>query len=426
MRYHSYLNSAKKIIETYRGDLPFAIFLKKYFSAHRKYGGKDRKQIAALCFDFYRLGKAIPKLPVEEKIIAASFLCENTSSAFLHFHKPEWNGIITKPAAEKLKVLGFAIDELFPWQDELSAGIEFEAFGLSFFNQPDLFLRIRPGYKEVVIKKLQDAGFKFELVNNNCIALPNSTKLDALLEIDKEVIIQDHNSQQVLDYLKTADVPHPESSIQYQESSTRNPGSGTPISVWDCCAASGGKSILAYDIFNGQVNLSVSDIRESILANLKKRFETAGIKNYQSFIADLSVPNSPLPTPDSGLLTPNSRLSSPVSQLIICDAPCTGSGTWSRTPEQLYYFKKKTIDAHVHMQQRIVAHVIPHLPGNGLFIYITCSVFKAENEEMVNFIKEKFQLQLLQMELLKGYNYKADTMFVAVFKKTDLIVVRSF
>jgi len=36
---------------------------------------------------------------------------------------------------------------------------------------------------------------------------------------------------------------------------------------------------------------------------------------------------------------------------------------------------------------------------------------------MVNYIKEKFHLQLLQMELLKGYSVKADSMFTAVFIK---------
>ena len=77
MRYHSYLNSAKTIIDSYNGDIPFAVFLKKYFNANKKYGGKDRKQIATLCYNFYRLGKAIPQLPVEEKIIVAVFLCED-------------------------------------------------------------------------------------------------------------------------------------------------------------------------------------------------------------------------------------------------------------------------------------------------------------------------------------------------------------
>ena len=385
MRYHSYLNSAKIIIDSYRGDVPFAAFLKKYFNANKKYGGKDRKQIAALCYNFYRLGKAIPQLPIEEKIIVATFLCEQTSSDFLQFHKPEWNEIITKPLAEKMLVAAFTVDDVFPWAEELSAGIDAELFRHSFFKQPDLFLRVRPGNKEVSVKKLQDAGIEFKMPHDDCLALPNGTKIDELLQIDKEVVVQDYNSQKVLNFLKDE-----VSSIQ------------NPISVWDCCAASGGKSILAYDILNGQIDLTVSDMRKSILQNLKIRFETAGIKNYKSVVADLADNNSQLTTHNS--------------QLIICDAPCTGSGTWSRTPEQLYYLKRKTIDVYVAMQQQIVNNVIPQLKQGGTFIYITCSVFKKENEDIVNFIKEKFHLQLLQMELLKGYDKKADSMFVAVFK----------
>ena len=70
------------------------------------------------------------------------------------------------------------------------------------------------------------------------------------------------------------------------------------------------------------------------------------------------------------------------------------------------------------MQQQIVSKVIPHVQEGGIFIYISCSVFKNENEEIVDYIKEKFHLQLLQMELLKGYDKKADSMFTAVFKKS--------
>lgn len=384
MRYHSYLNSAKKIIESNWGELPFAIFLKKYFAANKKYGGKDRKQIAALCYNFYRLGKAIPDMPVSEKIIAAVFLCEQSHSEFLHFHKPEWNEVIAKPIAAKMKILGLTIDHVFPWADELSAVMDFKPYCHSFFTQPDLFMRVRPGMQEMVIPKLQQAGLQFEKLPDDCIALPNATKVDTILEIDKDVVIQDHNSQQVLNFLK-------------------EPANKAPVTVWDCCAASGGKSILAYDILNGEIELTVSDIRESILLNLKKRFETAGIKNYNSFIADLSKGKTKLPAGKT--------------DIIICDAPCTGSGTWSRTPEQLFFFKKKNIDIYVEMQQQIVRHVIPQLKKDGLFIYITCSVFKKENEEIVNFIKEKFHLQLLQMELLKGYDKKADTMFTVVFTK---------
>jgi 16S rRNA (cytosine967-C5)-methyltransferase len=188
----------------------------------------------------------------------------------------------------------------------------------------------------------------------------------------------------VLDHLKKADL-------------------SMPVKTWDCCAASGGKSILAYDLLGGQLDLSVSDIRENILQNLAKRFERAGIHNYRSFVADLS----------KGDLEPPVQK----NQLIICDAPCTGSGTWSRTPEQLFFFKKETIDAYAEKQQKIVRQAITKLQKGGMFIYITCSVFKKENEDIVGFIKEKFHLQLLQMELLKGYDQKADSMFYAVFVK---------
>ena len=123
--------------------MPFAVYLKKYFNANKKYGGKDRKQIATLCYNFYRLGKAIPQLPVEEKVIAATFLCEQVTNEFLHFHKPEWNEIITKPIAEKIEVAGFIVDDVFPWAEELSTGIDAELFRYSFFYQPDLWLILR-------------------------------------------------------------------------------------------------------------------------------------------------------------------------------------------------------------------------------------------------------------------------------------------
>ncbi len=58
-----------------------------------------------------------------------------------------------------------------------------------------------------------------------------------------------------------------------------------------------------------------------------------------------------------------------------------------------------------------------NLQPGGSFVYITCSVFKKENEEVAIYIKENFHLQLKQMEVLKGYDKKADSMFVAVFEK---------
>jgi len=386
MRYHSYLNSAKKIIGSYNGEMPLSFFLKKYFSAEKKYGSKDRKQISALCYNYYRLGKAMPDVSMEEKIITATFLCENSFNDFLHFHKPGWNELITKPLTEKITVAGLEVENIFPRAVELSEGIDLHSFCSSFLVQPDLFIRIRPGKKNGVIEKLEDASIPVTMQGEDCVAFLNSTKLDTVLDLDKDAVVQDHNSQKVLNFLKDP-----------------VPGIGHLLSAWDCCAASGGKSILLYDIVKGEVELTVSDIRESILSNLKKRFLVAGIKKYKNFIADLSAESPP---------AQDKKYS-----LIICDAPCTGSGTWSRTPEQLYYFKPPLTGAYAEKQRKIISNTVPQLQEGGLFFYITCSVFKKENEEQVNYIKEKFHLQLLQVELLKGFDKKADSMYVAVFMK---------
>jgi len=384
-RYYSYINSAKDILTIYNGDEPLSSFLKKYFSANKKFGSKDRKHISHLCYCYFRLGKMEMNMPIEEKILIGLFLCSDKPNEILAALKPEWNGNVGVPLSKKLLIINYSllIQEVFPWKDQLSQGIDHEKFCESFFTQPNLFLRLRPGKEKLVSQKLQHAKIDFTMISETCLALPNASKVDDVIKLDSEAVIQDYSSQQTGGFISSAIA-----SLQRE-----NP------SVWDCCAGSGGKSIMMHDI-NQEIDLTVSDVRESILANLKKRFEEAGIKNYKSFIGDLSRNKS--------------AIINLKSKIIIADVPCTGSGTWSRTPEQLYFFDEREIEKFVTLQKKIVSNVLPHLQQDGIFIYITCSVFKKENEDVVTYIKENFHLQLKQMEVLKGYDKKADSMFVAV------------
>jgi len=50
-------------------------------------------------------------------------------------------------------------------------------------------------------------------------------------------------------------------------------------------------------------------------------------------------------------------------------------------------------------------------------LYITCSVFKKENEEVAAILKERHGLELKHMQLFAGYDKKADTLFAALFYK---------
>jgi 16S rRNA (cytosine967-C5)-methyltransferase len=385
--YYSYLNSAAEVIASYNGEEPFSNYLKKFFSTSKKYGSKDRKQIAHLCYCYFRLGKMAIDLETKERILLALFLCSYSFNEMLHTLKPDWDEFVELPVQEKFISLTIpdSISDVFPWKEHLSKDVDYNEFCKSFFIQPDLFLRLRPGFETIVKEKLSAAGISFLVKDKNCISIPNTSKADAIIEYDKEAVVQDFNSQRTGELMLSA-----MENLQL------------PVAAWDCCAASGGKSIMLYDI-NPELKLTVTDIRESILANLKTRFAKAGIHKYKSFIADLS--NS-LKQPD--IIT---------YDLIIADVPCSGSGTWGRTPEQIFFFNETKISAYNSLQKKIVNNIVSCIKPGGYLVYITCSVFKKENEDVVEFIQKEKGLHLTSMELLKGYDQKADTLFAALLYK---------
>jgi 16S rRNA (cytosine967-C5)-methyltransferase len=388
MRHLSHLNTTIQLLDQYDGKEPFSHFIKNFFRQHKKFGSTDRKTISHLCYCYLRLGYALKNSSVEEKILTGLLLCSQTSSELLAHLKPAWNESIQLNVEQKLSLINYPLltQEIFPWKEELSVSVDHEKFSKSFLIQPDLFLRIRPGNEDIVKRKLADADIEFARLTNSCIALSNSTKIENVLEINREAVVQDYSSQQIGKFFSFT-IHH------------------SPLTSWDCCAASGGKSIMLYDLDNS-IDITVSDIRKSILVNLEKRFAEAGIKKYHSFIADLSDKNSKLP--------------SRKFDLIITDVPCSGSGTWGRNPEALLFFDKAEIEKYSNLQKKILDNVVPHLSENGSLVYITCSVFKKENEEMVDYIQQKFQLQLQKIELLEGYERKADSMFAAVFSNVSV------
>lgn len=157
------------------------------------------------------------------------------------------------------------------------------------------------------------------------------------------------------------------------------------------------------DRFPG-INLLVSDIRPSILRNLDERFEAAGIGNYRRKIIDLTKETV-------------SILGQELFDGILLDAPCTGSGTWGRTPEMLSAFKESSIAEFAELQKNIALNAAKHLKPGGKLYYITCSVFSAENEEVVNHIAQQTGLSIAHSEYLTGYHDRADTLFVAELVK---------
>jgi hypothetical protein len=99
-----------------------------------------------------------------------------------------------------------SIFNVFPWKEELSNEIEYKKFCESFFIQPDLFIRLFPGKEQVLKHKLQQAGIEFKVISNTCLAFPNSSGIDKVIELDKEAVIQDTVLSKQRKYSKTSNL----------------------------------------------------------------------------------------------------------------------------------------------------------------------------------------------------------------------------
>ncbi len=330
MHYAVHQDIANKLIAAYHGEEPLANYLKKYFAANKKHGSKDRKNISALCYAHFR----------------------NTITSF-------------------------------PFDNKISEEIVKPVFIASHQTQPLLFIRIRPWQKEKVIQKLQVANIEFTEVGENALAFTNTTSLQNILELNKEAVIQDLNSQAITELLQL--VP---TSVEH------------PIQVWDACAASGGKTILMFDCMSN-IRMHLSDVRESILFNADKRLQEAGIRPASVQEIDL---------------TQAFDIKKPFD-FVFADVPCSGSGTWGRTPEQLAYFTEAQLNKYTKLQGQILHNIIPTVKLHGHLLFATCSVYKDENENNVAALLATGKFKLVKQQYFKGYDKQADTLFGAMLEK---------
>ncbi len=382
MKVEHQVRTFEKILDSYDGKLPLHRFLVSYFKAHKQMGSSDRRWASRYLYSYFRLGNALKNVPVVERLSVADFLCNMDASLVVTTHQPELAEQVALPVPAKLALIqdkypAFDLHDVFPFHLQLSAEIDQTLFLQSFFTQPDLYIRVKEKHTQEIAELLSKADVPVRTLSEVTLAMPNGTKLDHILPNHKHYQVQDLSSQKTGGYFQ----PQP---YDYW---------------WDCCAASGGKSLLLHDL-EPKIQLLVSDVRESSLTNLEERFEESGLKKYQKKVLDL-LQNNEL------------DLHHYEFDGIILDAPCSGSGTWGRTPEMLSLFDAQKISYFSGLQKTIATNVVKYLKPGKPLIYITCSVFLQENEEVVAYLEKKLHLKMELMETIKGYTEKADSMFVA-------------
>jgi 16S rRNA (cytosine967-C5)-methyltransferase len=389
--YHSYQSTASSILGSFSFKESFPVYLKKFFKQHKKYGSRDRKIIADLCFGFFRIGNAASTYSLNEQMVMGYFLTHDHDGGYLAYANPALVDSIGETIDVKIDIIksqfsGFHLAELFPCQASISADIDQRDFALHHLRKPSFFLRVRPLKRDKVLAALKAASIPAKLVGDIAIRIEANVDVEKLIDLDVDAVVQDISSQKTINLL--ADLP------------------AQPTTIWDACAGSGGKSIMLADRYR-KVGLYVSDIREEILEELQRRFKLAGIAAQKLFCTDLQHPMSTQVAksnlPDGGV------------DLIVADVPCSGSGTWGRTPELLRSFDETMISEYQFMQKSILSRLPAQLRLGGHLLYITCSVFKEENDEVADYIQESLGLTLVRKEMISGINEGGDHLFAALF-----------
>lgn len=340
-----------------------------------------------MIYCWYRCSKALPQgLSFDEKLKACLFLCDTQVPQILQFLPEDYISKAKVTLTEKLRIIHqnnllFEPEKLVSFKPLLSKGMAAEEWLLSMLRQPALFIRLRKN-PERVKQILSDNGIKFHEENNHCLSVSNGAPLDKILP-QELYVVQDMSSQ------KTGDFFQPQRGEHW----------------WDCCAGAGGKSLLLKDM-QPDVALTVSDKRETILHNLSARFKVYNHKKPEKTVADIS-----------DLSALKKAFENRNFDNIICDAPCSGSGTWARTPEQLYFFEERFIEQFSTLQKKITMNATSFLKKGGKLFYITCSVFKQENETVVEHLLQNSVFSCEQVQIINGTDYKADSMFIAVLRK---------
>ncbi len=365
------------IIDTYDGKLPLAHFIRQYGKQYPILGSRDRRLLSEMAYSYYRCAKGVAQqaeADTQRKNLIKACLQLCGSEQALHWLFKD----------ESPVEVAFSLAKLFPHDLALTEGVDCTEWLASMLVQPDLFIRVRKD-KAKITAILRQNNIPFTELTEGCLALPNGTKIDKLLPAENYVV-QDASSQSTGHYL----APRPKETW------------------YDCCSGAGGKSLLLKDL-EPSIQLTISDVRESIIHNLQDRFRLYGHQQPRAIVANIADAQNLM-----------GQLKGQQFDHIICDAPCSGSGTWARTPEQLYFFAQQSLEKFTTLQINIATNVSAYLKPGGRLIYITCSVFSKENEEVVARVLNNTKMSLLESRLISGISIHADSMFVAVLQKPTL------
>ncbi len=169
-----------------------------------------------------------------------------------------------------------------------------------------------------------------------------------------------------------------EASSMFLQQALQVAGAEAPsLRVLDLCAAPGGKSTLIASLLHPESLLVSNEVIRTRASILEENTSRWGYMN------NWVTANDPR---DIGKLEG-------YFDIIVVDAPCSGSGLWRKDPNALNEWSEENVELCSGRQKRIIADVWPALKPGGYLIYATCSYSQAEDEDIADWIADAYNAE---------------------------------
>jgi 16S rRNA (cytosine967-C5)-methyltransferase len=154
--------------------------------------------------------------------------------------------------------------------------------------------------------------------------------------------------------------------------------------VWDCCAAPGGKTLLLARRLAG-ADLLATDVSAKRMAQMRTRLKQfTYAERVRCEVVDAAA---------------ESDLDAQFD-LILCDVPCSGTGTLARNPEIRHLLRVEDLQRQAARQKAILNGALRRLAPGGRLVYSTCSLEPEENEQLVEAVAAEAGLRRVPVEPL--------------------------
>ena len=331
----TFLRLVAELRPQWRRDLSLPARIQALLARHRAFGSRDRRLYRELIYTALRFLPWIEPLldSAPEEAVRHVALLASDVPATAAFRREFATG--EPPGGDRAELLPAWFRAHCP---EIFSGAELDAQ----LRRAPLWLRLQTDDAPRVFAEFDDRGWRWRRSE----ILPNAVEFLAEADVTQtdaweqgRIEVQDLGSQLILESAAIAPGEH-----------------------WlDACAGAGGKTLQLAALLGRTGHVEAHDIRAAALTELETRARRSGLPNI------------------SILRTPPEK----IYDGVLVDAPCSGSGTWRRSPHLKWATTESQLARAAATQRALLAQFSARVRPGGRLIYATCSLSRVENEAVV-------------------------------------------